>query len=83
MKILCKIFFIGTVLYNSHIHAQEIIVAGTITDTINTPLQNANVLAIPPSQKQQIKFSITDTQGLLSKSQKNISKTIIIKCYVY
>jgi len=45
------------------IQAQDIKIIGTISDTINQPLQNANVLAIPASQNQQIKFSITNEQG--------------------
>lgn len=43
--------------------SQEATLSGTISDTLNTPLQNANILAIPGSQKEQIKFSITNAQG--------------------
>lgn len=43
--------------------AQEATLSGTITDTLNTPLQNANVLAIPASKDAQIKFSITNSEG--------------------
>lgn len=45
------------------IQAQEITLSGNISDTINNPLQNANILAIPSSQDHQIKFSITNAQG--------------------
>lgn len=43
--------------------AQEINLSGTISDTLNQPLQNANVLAIPATQNAQIKFSISDSEG--------------------
>lgn len=45
------------------LQAQEIKLSGTISDTLNQPLQNANVLAIPASQNAQIKFSISDSEG--------------------
>ena len=52
--------------------SQEINLSGTISDTLNQPLQNANVLAIPASQNAQIKFSISDSEGSYTLSlQKN------------
>ncbi len=45
------------------INAQNTLLSGTISDSLNQPLQSANVLAIPASQNEQIKFSITDTRG--------------------
>lgn len=48
-------------MYSSN--AQELVLNGSISDTLNIPLRNANVLAIPISQKEQIQFSITNSEG--------------------
>ena len=41
---------------------------GKITDTLNQPLQNANILAIPELEGLKVEFSITDEKGRYSMS---------------
>mgnify|MGYP001339756703 CR=1 FL=1 len=48
------------------VHAQEMRLEGVISDTLNQPLQNANVLAIPETADDQIRFSISSTDGVYS-----------------
>ena len=37
--------------------------SGVVTDTLNKPLENANVIAKPLQEKAGIKFSIADNRG--------------------
>jgi len=45
------------------LHAQEINLEGKILDTLQNPLANANVLAIPRVENENIAFSISNAQG--------------------
>lgn len=53
--------------------SQTIIVSGKVTDTLKSPLNYANILAIPESDIEDIKFAITQENGIyklgLSKNQ--------------
>jgi hypothetical protein len=53
--------------------AQQTIVSGKVTDTIQNPLGYANILAIPESDTEDIRFAITENNGTyklgLSKNQ--------------
>lgn len=59
--------------FSSLSYAQQILVSGKVTDSIQTPLAYANILAIPKADNQEIKFAITETDGSyklgLSKNQ--------------
>ena len=55
--------FIFFFLVSISIYAQTYNVSGNVKDTLNVPLENTNVLAIPLSQNSKIKFSITDANG--------------------
>lgn len=44
-------------------YAQNTIVSGTVTDTLNNALENANIIAMPKSQSLSLQFSITDNKG--------------------
>ena len=44
-------------------YAQQILVSGKVSDTIQNPLPYANVLAIPIADDLEIKFAITETNG--------------------
>ncbi|NCO63740.1 MAG: carboxypeptidase regulatory-like domain-containing protein [Flavobacteriales bacterium] len=54
-------------------YAQNIVVSGKITDTLQNPLSYANILAIPEAIDQDVRFAITDNDGNyklgLSKNQ--------------
>lgn len=52
------------VLFASFIsYAQTKIITGSIADTLNVPLQNANIIAKPYQPNQQLKFAIADHKG--------------------
>jgi hypothetical protein len=59
--------------FSSLSHAQQILVSGKVTDSIQTPLAYANILAIPQANDQDVKFAISETDGSyklgLSKNQ--------------
>lgn len=59
--------------FSSLSYAQQILVSGKVTDSIQTPLAYANILSIPTTDNQDIKFAITETDGSyklgLSKNQ--------------
>ncbi|WP_218841501.1 TonB-dependent receptor [Winogradskyella undariae] len=54
-------------------NAQQNLVSGKVTDTIQNPLPYANILAIPKTDNLDVKFAITETNGSyklgLSKNQ--------------
>ena len=56
-----KILFLLTGFFS--LHAQEYTLSGTIKDTLQNPLANTNVLAIPQSEDENIAFSISDEKG--------------------
>ncbi len=58
---LIKILFLLTGFFS--LHAQEYTLSGTINDTLQNPLANTNVLAIPQSEDENIAFSISDENG--------------------
>ena len=70
-----KILFFTKFLFFtiSHCNSQNLELSGKISDTLNNSLQNANVLAIPASQGQEIKFSITNADGNYTLSLKKNS----------
>lgn len=72
-------------LINFHtniLFAQQITVAGKVTDTIQNPLAYANILAIPESNTEDIRFAITKDNcnfklGLRKKRALNSKISII------
>lgn len=44
-------------------HAQQIIVSGKVSDTLQNSLAYANILAVPQADDQDIKFAITENNG--------------------
>jgi hypothetical protein len=49
--------------FSSLINAQQIEISGIVTDTIQNPLPYANILAIPQSADQDVKFAISENDG--------------------
>lgn len=54
-------------------YSQTIIVSGKVTDTLQNPLAYANLLAIPESDNEEVRFAVTEDNGTyklgLSKNQ--------------
>ena len=60
-KILLLFIITG---FSSTTQAQNnIVVQGKVTDSLQTPLSYANIIAVPESDDLDIKFAITDNQG--------------------
>ncbi|REE27801.1 hypothetical protein DFQ09_101640 [Winogradskyella pacifica] len=49
--------------FSSLAHAQQLLMSGKVTDTIQNPLPYANILAIPKADDQNVKFAITENDG--------------------
>ncbi len=49
--------------FSSLAHAQQLLMSGKVTDTIQNPLPYANILAIPAADDQEIRFAITEKDG--------------------
>ena len=75
IKNRCIFLFSCLVLFYSNVYSQTFF--GTVKDTLNTPLQNANVIAEPAEEGKELKFSITDFLGRYRlKLEKDVSYTI-------
>ncbi|MBQ0786336.1 MAG: carboxypeptidase-like regulatory domain-containing protein, partial [Oceanihabitans sp.] len=72
LKIL--IFIVGFSCYS-----QKTTIQGKITDTLQTSLSNANILAVPEAENSEIRFAITNQQGeyKLKLEQNNIYKITV------
>ena len=57
------ILLVLTAGFFSFCDAQNIVVQGKVTDSLQTPLSYANIIAVPESDDLDIKFAITDNQG--------------------
>ncbi|WP_218843371.1 carboxypeptidase-like regulatory domain-containing protein [Winogradskyella wichelsiae] len=57
--IFCTVLF----CYSFQTFSQQIQVKGKVTDTVQTSLPYANILAIPKSDDQDVKFAITENNG--------------------
>jgi len=82
---LRKLWFVSFfILSLTKVVSQEIQLSGIVKDTLNYPLENTNVLAIPLSEGARIKFSITDESGSYQLSlKKNQSYSIEISYLGY
>ena len=67
--IICTLVSISSCFFN--LFSQEVKLFGSIKDTLDQALENTNVLAIPLSEDEKIKFSITDAQGKYQLNLKN------------
>ncbi len=57
------IIFVSVLVSSSLLNAQQILVSGKVTDTLQNPLPYANILAIPKADNQDVKFAITENDG--------------------
>lgn len=66
LKVL--LFLVGLSSYG-----QQVILSGKVTDSLQNPLTNANVLALPETKDEQVRFTVTENNGSfklgLSKNQ--------------
>lgn len=53
-------------LLSSAVFAQNRVITGVVTDTLNKPLDYANVMAIPKSEQGKMLFAITEPNGSYS-----------------
>lgn len=74
--IVNRVFFISfkfLFIFSFYSYAQQVKVSGKVSDTLQNPLAYANILAIPESDNEDIRFAITDDYGSynlgLSKNQ--------------
>jgi len=58
-----KITFLLLTLSGFSLYGQQITVSGKVTDSLQNPLAYANILAIPESDDQDIRFAITTDAG--------------------
>ncbi|WP_299102421.1 carboxypeptidase-like regulatory domain-containing protein [uncultured Winogradskyella sp.] len=70
--------------FSSMINAQEIQVTGKVTDSSQNQLPYANILAVPNTENQEIRFAITEKDGSYKLSLvKNISYDITVSYLGY
>ncbi|MCA0349493.1 MAG: carboxypeptidase-like regulatory domain-containing protein [Bacteroidetes bacterium] len=50
-------------LLTSFSFSQTKTITGVVSDTINNPLESANIIALPKSEKGSLKFAIADNKG--------------------
>ena len=63
-------------------YSQTKTISGIVSDTINTPLENANIIAKPSQTNQQLKFSITDNKGRFRLELDSSAKYEIVVSYI-
>ena len=50
-------------LFCSISFSQTHTITGVVSDSINNPLESANIIALPKSENAQLKFAIADNKG--------------------
>ncbi len=73
-KLVFIIFVLG---FHSQFHAQMTKIHGKVMDSMQSPLSYANILAIPQTDDQDVKFAITEKDG--SYNNNNVD----IPCHVH
>lgn len=57
--IITGILFFGI----TNVFAQNVVLSGVVSDSANTPLANANILAFPKNTDERTQFAITNDKG--------------------
>ncbi len=57
------ILFLGLIMISKLAYSQSLNVKGIITDTLQNPLVYANILAVPNSNSEEIRFAISNEKG--------------------
>ncbi len=50
-------------LFSIFSFSQTHTITGVVSDSINNPLESANIIALPKSDNAQLKFAIADNKG--------------------
>jgi hypothetical protein len=58
-----KYYFLFFLLFSSLSFSQTHTITGVVSDSINNPLESANIIALPKSDNAQLKFAIADNRG--------------------
>ncbi len=69
-------------LFASFICYSQKTITGVVRDTLNIPLENANVIAKPYGEKEQLKFAIADNKGRYKLELENTVKYEITVSYI-
>lgn len=77
--ILVLIFLVSPIV---QFYAQKVDVKGKISDSIHSPLEYANVLAIPKSVSSELKYSVSDNKGQYILTLNNNSSYEITVSYL-
>ncbi|NAS29406.1 TonB-dependent receptor [Flavobacteriaceae bacterium R38] len=84
MKQFLSILFIGLGIFCSKLSAQNVRVEGVVKDSLNQPLELANVLALNPETKGIESYAITDDTGRFALSlPKNKTYTLKVSYLGY
>ncbi|BAO77383.1 carboxypeptidase-like regulatory domain-containing protein [Winogradskyella sp. PG-2] len=79
-----KILYILCVLFSLNAFSQEINVSGSIKDSIGTPLESANVVAINSVTKKLASYSVANNKGRYQLSlEKNANYTLKVSFLGY
>ena len=62
--------------------AQTHTITGVVSDSINNPLESANIIALPKSDKAQLKFAIADNKGRYRLELENNVKYEVTASYI-
>jgi hypothetical protein len=58
-----KYYFLFFLLFSSLSFSQTHTITGVVSDSINNPLESANIIAKPLQENAQLKFAIADNRG--------------------
>ncbi len=76
-----KLVFLFLFLFSIS-YSQTKIVTGVVSDTLNRPLENANIIANPFQANQELKFAIADNKGRYKLELKTSVKYEITVSYI-
>lgn len=62
--------FLYLVLGTFFMFGQSLTLQGSVTDSLQKPLQNANILAVPTNENAKLEFAITDARGFYALKLK-------------
>ena len=60
----CLLLIVLLSLFSTIAHAQNVTVTGSIKDSLQNPLEYANILAVPEAENADVRFAITNNKGV-------------------
>ncbi|MCF1420774.1 carboxypeptidase-like regulatory domain-containing protein [Mangrovimonas futianensis] len=80
----CFLLIVLLGLFSTIVFAQNVTVTGTVKDSLQTPLEYANILAIPEAENAALSFAITNKKGLYElKLESNQSYEVTVSYLGY